>query len=74
MLTPRRNKVNSGFKKSSNRYNSSPHKHQLAKSLGYIIVSVIILTTFHVLESHDSPLGQVPMSPVSQTGQVKQIK
>lgn len=47
---------------------------KLAKSLGYIIVSVIILTTFHVLESYDSPLGQVPMSPVSQTGQVKQIK
>lgn len=47
---------------------------KLVKSLGYIIVSVIILTTFHVLESHDSPLGQVPMSPVSQTGQVKQIK
>lgn len=34
---------------------------KLAKSLGYVIISVIILTTFHVLDSHNSPMGEVPM-------------
>ena len=47
---------------------------KLAKSLGYVIASVIILTTFQVLDSHNSPMGQVPMSPVLQTGQGRQIK
>lgn len=47
---------------------------KLAKSLGYVIISVIILTTFHVLDSHNSPMGEVPMSPVLQAEQVRQIK
>lgn len=46
---------------------------KLAKSLGYVIISVIILTTFHVLDSHSSPMGEVLMSPVLQAGQVRQI-